>query len=1147
MARKDHLLTVQSDSKLSKKFESRNNVIAFQAQQPTIAQQINGIGATSKTPDEVKDTKFPVLNPIDAIGKNLTAALNIDLSLENSPFHCLELSDVGATVATLTVNLLNLVKNKAEKFILDITKDPANTIDPTIVFSPTIENLPSGFPTADPRYLLEIVARETPTETRYEVVNRISGAGTIPVGTADFQHLEWDNTDLKWDALDAMTLQNATGIIKWKNAAGTEEATLSVTGIDNFLWTDFTTGAPHTMGFSGLQLQGIGHLRSDNIPTPSTGFIQLGNTDSIAWRNAANTNNASFEFNAADNFEWSDLAGSGILMTLNSTELDLQIGPTQIRMANNVAGSINWRNALDTESLSLFVSSTNNLTILDFTTGAPHDFFVGDMNIKAIGFLESGTTGVAGGGFINMANAETIEWRNAAGTTDASLQFSGADAFAFFIGANLEMAVGDLDVTIGSGGHAIALVPSGDGLSGADLGGGTQAWNDLNIDRILLRHNDGVLATIASIGVFSTALVLNTPTANEIFLRVNNVDEFFFDSLGFKIKNLNSIFFLDATDTQDARIEYLDPVFRIVAPDMEFEVTSVTPNFNFFGPNSTTGLLANLFKYFGKNTTPAIHEYARMEIIQDDAAALSEDGSIRWALTENGTEDVGYLRLNALFQEVQVFKDLVLGSVATKFDLGARYAEFDAMTAPSHTTATKRFLFQDIADNHMKIRTNTGLIDLETGGEVFTWTANHSMDTFALTTSTSQTSSKINLGVNEAIGFENGAQTGTFAEIYSANNLLFFEVDGDRMQAVFDTYETALGGSVFFVRHARGTKGGEVALVINDELGGFQLQGWGTSFSTTARVQGLANEAFTGTAKGTRLEFRTTDDGTVVEDLNLTLEHDGTLSFEKTGIGINFLVDGHTIIPTATALTIDASVSTDTIDLQTGGVTRLQINGSTSVGLSVTLDMNNNDVREINQLIGATVSRIIDFTPGFSGIQYEVALGHGHRFTNNNGVSLLEINNNDIRILGNETIRMPEKGADPATPPADNIRVYAKQGSGGSGALFVIDDLGAVVELGPGGSAFADNVFEIFDDITPTKKLQFSLATAVGNNLFAIFGTNDTYTFPDAGGTVIMSLGAQTITGDKTVSGADLIVTGAGSHLESAERMKIPVGVNKFD
>lgn len=182
MARKDHLITIQEDSKLSKKFLTRNNAIVFQAQVPTIAQQINNIGATSKTPDEVKDTKFPILGPINEIGKNISDVLGIDLSLENSPFHCIELSDVGATVATLTVNFTNLVKNKAEKFILDITKDVANTIDPNMIFSPIIENLPAGFPFDQARYLLEIVSRETPTETRFEVISGGTGGGvTFPL------------------------------------------------------------------------------------------------------------------------------------------------------------------------------------------------------------------------------------------------------------------------------------------------------------------------------------------------------------------------------------------------------------------------------------------------------------------------------------------------------------------------------------------------------------------------------------------------------------------------------------------------------------------------------------------------------------------------------------------------------------------------------------------------------------------------------------------------------------------------------------------------------------------------------------------------------------------------------------------------------
>jgi len=160
----------------------------------------------------------------------------------------------------------------------------------------------------------------------WRVVSDPSGQFTqVPDGTADFQHLEWDNTGTQWTAEDAITLQNDTGLIKWKNAANTEEATLNVTTLDNFLWTDFTTGAPHTMTFSGLKLQGVGDIRSDNIPTPSTGFIQLGNTDSIDWRNFANDNDASLEFNAADNFEFTILSAGGIVATIGASLVDFSL------------------------------------------------------------------------------------------------------------------------------------------------------------------------------------------------------------------------------------------------------------------------------------------------------------------------------------------------------------------------------------------------------------------------------------------------------------------------------------------------------------------------------------------------------------------------------------------------------------------------------------------------------------------------------------------------------------------------------------------------------------------------------------------------------------------------------------------------------
>jgi hypothetical protein len=55
-------------------------------------------------------------------------------------------------------------------------------------------------------------------------------------------------------------------------------------------------------------------------------------------------------------------------------------------------------------------------------------------------------------------------------------------------------------------------------------------------------------------------------------------------------------------------------------------------------------------------------------------------------------------------------------NISGVLNLNTNYEKFNSITAPSHTTANQRYLFQDSSDNHLKIRTNTGLIDLETSG-----------------------------------------------------------------------------------------------------------------------------------------------------------------------------------------------------------------------------------------------------------------------------------------------------------------------------------------------------------------------------------------------------------------------------------------------
>jgi len=95
-----------------------------------------------------------------------------------------------------------------------------------------------------------------------QVTTGKSGVGTtIPVGTAENDHLEWDNTGLKWDALQTLQF-NATGPhasvgdikfnnntinLAWRNAANTGDIELKVDGADQL---DLTNNANVAAGVS---------------------------------------------------------------------------------------------------------------------------------------------------------------------------------------------------------------------------------------------------------------------------------------------------------------------------------------------------------------------------------------------------------------------------------------------------------------------------------------------------------------------------------------------------------------------------------------------------------------------------------------------------------------------------------------------------------------------------------------------------------------------------------------------------------------------------------------------------------------------------------------------------------------------------------
>jgi len=97
-----------------------------------------------------------------------------------------------------------------------------------------------------------------------------------------------------------------------------------------------------------------------------------------------------------------------------------------------------------------------------------------------------------------------------------------------------------------------------------------------------------------------------------------------------------------------------------------------------------------------------------------------------------------------------------------------------------------------------------------------------------------------------------------------------------------DTYSAGTDGGAIQFRHSRhATIGSHTALASGDDLGKIRFMGsGGSAFSIGAVIQAKATETFsTGSSNyGTKLEFYTTDNTTDVNDLRMTMEHNGDVT-----------------------------------------------------------------------------------------------------------------------------------------------------------------------------------------------------------------------------------------------------------------------------
>lgn len=105
--------------------------------------------------------------------------------------------------------------------------------------------------------------------------------------------------------------------------------------------------------------------------------------------------------------------------------------------------------------------------------------------------------------------------------------------------------------------------------------------------------------------------------------------------------------------------------------------------------------------------------------------------------------------------------------------------------------------------------------------------------------------------------------------------------DGLNSSVLFDTYgNTDVATSRFFFRRSRGTAASPTAIQNGDLLGQIQAAGYGTSLypsGSSSTVQFRADENFTNSAQGGRIEFRTATNGLTTNSSKLVIKNDGTI------------------------------------------------------------------------------------------------------------------------------------------------------------------------------------------------------------------------------------------------------------------------------
>ncbi len=267
--------------------------------------------------------------------------------------------------------------------------------------------------------------------------------------------------------------------------------------------------------------------------------------------------------------------------------------------------------------------------------------------------------------------------------------------------------------------NTAGIFPQDNGLD--DIGGLSNSYNSVYMDALHFVHSQVQVAGERMISFEGGGdMEYNVPIGNLHVLRFQGVDEYLISDSLFQFKNLNQLQFLDASDNQDIKINYQDPVFLInlSGSSTQFKINNdaIIPDFVLEGENTGAALLAHAFLFQGKSATGVTREYGSIKVRQTVVTNTLEDGAMEFALIEAGVADVPYVDLNAQFQQVRILKELNLNNNKIT---GIDFTNFNERMGDPTVGANEGVLYvKDVSMNsHLFFDNNTEApVDLSLGG-----------------------------------------------------------------------------------------------------------------------------------------------------------------------------------------------------------------------------------------------------------------------------------------------------------------------------------------------------------------------------------------------------------------------------------------------